>query len=188
MKEASLTVHSGLLCMRSSCTLFMYNLYKGYGQGTIIFTSNLPMASIQIYRWIWFSVPCILDWWGNIQRAGVNNFHNTWMGTGSPHGTWCSSFQQGSNINDRARIKDDYLTGPYMIVNCLGGIQCDFLHTTLPLLSVDVPLYIHYSTWLQQDDAPPDIPFLVATSTTVVNYGPQPRYGNINFCSSHWSS
>jgi hypothetical protein len=40
MKQASLRVQFGTHCMRHSYTLFKYNLYKGYRQRTIIFTSS----------------------------------------------------------------------------------------------------------------------------------------------------
>lgn len=40
MKWVSLRVQFHIQCMRSRCILFMYNLYKGYCQGRIMFSSS----------------------------------------------------------------------------------------------------------------------------------------------------
>jgi hypothetical protein len=48
MKQASLRMQFGIPCMRSSCVLFMYNLYKGYRQCSL--PSVLLMASTQNCR------------------------------------------------------------------------------------------------------------------------------------------
>lgn len=75
----------------------------------------------------------------------VNKFHNLheWA-LDNPYPICCCSFQQRYSVNIQARLTDDYLTGPYMIANCIGGIQyADFLERTDPLLSEDGPHFSH---------------------------------------------
>jgi hypothetical protein len=40
MKQASHRLQVGVRYMSNSCVLFMYNVYKGYSQETVIFATN----------------------------------------------------------------------------------------------------------------------------------------------------
>jgi hypothetical protein len=45
-EKDSLSVQFGMHCMKSSCVLFMYNLYKGCSEGAIMIASNSLVSSV----------------------------------------------------------------------------------------------------------------------------------------------
>jgi hypothetical protein len=77
-------------------------------------------------------------------RNGLNSLHNIHkQALENPDAAQCCSFDQRYSVNIRAGIIDDYLTGPYMIVDHFGGIQyTDSPKRILPLLLVDVHMTV----------------------------------------------
>jgi hypothetical protein len=88
-------------------------------------------------------------------RDGVLNLHNlhVWAEE-NPNPTRSSSFQHRFSVNVWAGIVDDYLIGPYVIEDCIGGAQyLNFLQETLLILMDNLPLNVPQDMWYQLDGA-----------------------------------
>jgi hypothetical protein len=76
IKQASFKVQFSIHCMRSSCLLFMCNLYRGCRQGTIIFAS---CSIAGFYTKLYFNTgcgsSCISMCWHMLLPLTPNQFH-----------------------------------------------------------------------------------------------------------------
>jgi hypothetical protein len=117
------------------CILFIYNLCKGYNQGTksIILSTADGFYTVMDEPDFLNHVPWIDK--AGFMRVGVMNLHNlhVWAEE-NPHPTRSSSFQHRFSVNVWAGIVDDHLIGLYTTEDCIGGAQyLHFLQETLPI-------------------------------------------------------